>query len=242
VSREAMLARTLVELADTLVDDFELVDLLATLTERCVEVLDVAAVGILLAEPGADLRVMGWSSEALHLVELFELQAQEGPCLDCYRSGDQVVNEDLDAATDRWPRFAPVAIAAGYHAVDAVPMRLRRVVIGALNLFRTEPTSLSDDDVVAAQAIADLATISILQHHAISDAHTDNLQLGAALDTRMIVEQATGIVAERQGIETARAFARIRNHARRNDTRLADVASRIIDGSFNPAALDARGT
>lgn len=242
MTREAVLARTLVELADTLVADFEIVDLLSTLTDRCIEVLDVAAVGVLLAEPGAELQLMGWSSDALHGVELFELQAQEGPCLDCFRTGDPVVDEDLVAAADRWPRFAPVAVAAGYHAVDAFPMRLRREVIGALNLFRNAAASLSEDDVVAAQALADLATIAILQHHVIREADTDNVELRAALETRAIVEQATGIVAERQGIDTARAFARIRNHSRATGARLGDISSRIIDGSFNPVALDRRGT
>jgi GAF domain-containing protein len=242
VLREAVLARALVELADTLVDDFEIVDLLTTLSDRCVEVLDISAAGILLAAPEGDLRVMCSSSEAMQMVELFELQTQEGPCVDCYRSGESVVNDDLANVSDRWPRFAPVAIEAGFRAVDAVPMRLRREVIGALNLFRSEPGSLSTEDLVAAQALADLATIAILQHNAVSQAQVLNAHLSVALNSRVVIEQAKGIVAERQGIDVDRAFTRIRNHARRHNERLDDLAGRIVNGSFDPSALDTRGS
>lgn len=242
MSREAMLARTMVELADTLVDDFDIVDLLSTLSDRCVEVLDVAAVGIVLAEPGTDLRVMASSSEATRELEASALETQEGPGWDCHRSGDRVVAEDLAAATGRWPQFAPAAVAAGFQAVVAVPMRLRAVVIGAVDLFRRGPTSLSEDDIIAAQALADLATIAILQHHAIREVHDDNVQLGAALRNRVVIEQATGMVAERQGVDPGRAFARIRNHAQTHGLPIVDIASAIIDGSFNAEALDTRGT
>ena len=171
----------MVELADSLVDDFDIVELLTTLTERCVEVLDIAASGIMLAAPGGELRAMTSSNEAMRVVELFELQSQEGPCLDCFQSGRPVVNQDLAALNGRWPRFAPVAVAAGFRAADAIPMRLRGTVIGALNLFRTEAGSLNDDDVAVAQALADVATIAILQHRNASDLDVVNAQLRTAL-------------------------------------------------------------
>ena len=158
MTREAVLARTMVELADSLVDDFDIVDLLTTLSERCVDVLDIAAAGVMLAAPDGELRVMTSSSEAMRVVELFELQSQQGPCLDCYRTGRPVVNEDLATVNGRWPRFSVVAEMAGFRAADAIPMRLRGQVIGALNLFRTETGSLNDDDVLVAQALADVAT------------------------------------------------------------------------------------
>src|SRR5438874_11124344 len=139
VTREARLARTLVELADTLVDDFDVVELLTMLTDRCVEVLDVSAAGLMLVAAEGDLRVMASSSEAMRVLELFELQSQEGPCLDCYRSGEPVLNQDLAGAHGRWPRFAPVAVDDGFRSAYALPLRLRDVVIGALNLFLTEP-------------------------------------------------------------------------------------------------------
>ena len=194
--REALLARTMVELADTLVDDFDIVDLLTT-CERCVEVFDIAAAGIMLVAADGDLRVMTSSSEAMRVVELFELQAQEGPCLDCYRSGAPVVHADLAAAT-AVAALRPVALAAGFRAADAIPMRLRRQVIGALNLFRTETGSLSGDDVAVAQALADIATIAILQHRTALDAHAVNDQLTQALNWRIVIEQAKGMIAERK--------------------------------------------
>ena len=161
-----MLARTLVELADTLVADFDVVELLTLLADRCVDVLDVAAAGLMLAAPDGDLRVMASSSEAMRVLELFELQAQEGPCLDCYRTGEPVVNQDLAAVDGRWPRFAAEALAAGFRSVHALPMRLRGTIIGALNLFHVEPGDMRRADVDAAQALADVATIAILQHRA----------------------------------------------------------------------------
>ena len=166
MSREALLARTLVELADTLVDDFDVVELLTRLADRCVDVLDVAAAGLMLVAPDGDLRVMASSSEAMRLLELFELQAHEGPCLDCYRTGQPVVNQDLATVNGRWPRFAAEALAAGFHSVHALPLRLRGTVIGALNLFHIEPGEMRPADVDAAQALADVATIAILQHRA----------------------------------------------------------------------------
>ena len=147
MTRESVLARTMVELADNLVDDFDIVELLSTLSERCVDVLDIAAAGIMLADADGNLRAMTSSNEAMRIVELFEIQSQEGPCLDCYRTGQPVVNQDLTTVNGRWPRFAPVAVDAGFLAADAIPMRLRGQIIGALNLFRTETGSLDDDDV-----------------------------------------------------------------------------------------------
>ena len=138
MSRESVLARTMVELADTLVDDFDIVDLLTMLADRCVDVLDASAAGIMLGGPDGQLQLMTSSNEAIRVVELFELQSAEGPCWDCFYSGRPVVNHDLATASDRWPNFAPVAVDAGFRGSDAIPMRLRGNVIGALNLFRTE--------------------------------------------------------------------------------------------------------
>jgi transcriptional regulator with GAF, ATPase, and Fis domain len=162
--REALLARTLVELADTLVADFDVVELLTLLADRCVEVLEVGAAGLMLAGPDAELRVMASSSEAMRVLELFELQSKEGPCLDCYLSGKPVVGQDLAGANGRWPRFAAQALASGFHSVQALPLRWRGTVIGAVNLFQDGPGEMHEPDVEAAQALADVATIAILQH------------------------------------------------------------------------------
>ena len=235
MTREALLARTLVELADNLVDDFDIVDLLTTLSDRCVEVLDIAAAGIMLVAPNGELRVMTSSSEAMRVVELFELQSQEGPCLDCYRSGEAVVNHDLAAADSRWPGFAAVALEAGFRSADAVPMRLRSQIIGALNLFRSEPGALNDSDVIVAQALADVATIALLQHRTAVAAEVVNEQLTGALNSRILIEQAKGIIAERHHLDMEQAFARLRTHARNSNQRLSDLAHEVVHGTLDLA-------
>jgi len=236
--REALLARTLVELADTLVDDFDVVELLTLLADRCVEVLDVAAAGLMLVAPDGDLRVMASSSDAMRLLELFELQSQEGPCLDCYRTAEPVVNPDLAADDGRWPRFAPEALAAGFRSVHALPMRLRGVIIGALNLFRTDPGEMGRADVDAAQSLADLATIALLQHRSVRGKQVVNDQLQHALNSRIVIEQAKGIVAERLGLDLDQAFSTLRNHARRHNLRLVSLARDVIDGELAAGSLD----
>jgi GAF domain-containing protein len=234
-----MLARALVELADTLVADFDVVELLTRLADRCVEVLGVGAGGLMLAGPDGELRVMASSSEAMRVLELFELQTKEGPCLDCYRSGLPVMQADLSERSGRWPRFAAETLAAGFQSVQALPMRLRGTVIGALNLFHVEPGAMPSADVEAAQALADIATIAILQHRASLEAQVLNQQLQHALNSRIVVEQAKGMVSERSGLNMELAFSALRTYARNHNLRLADVAASVIDGSLAPSALGA---
>ena len=238
MSREEKLSRTLVELADTLVADFDVVELLTLLTSRCVDVLDVDTAGLMLVAPEGDLRVMASSSETMRVLELFELQSQEGPCLDCYRTGHPVVNQDLEATGGRWPRFAPETLAAGFRTVHSLPMRLRGVVIGALNLFSVEARDLSKADLDAAQAMADVATIAILQHRAALEAQILNEQLNYALNSRIVIEQAKGMVAEREGFNMEEAFSMLRNHARNHNLRLVDVARDIITTKLSVSSLD----
>lgn len=238
MTREAVLATTLVELADTLVDDFDVVDLFTRLADRCVEVLDVEAAGIMLAAADGQLRVMASSSEAMRVLELFEIQAQEGPCLDSHRTGLPVVNQDLAAVNGRWPRFAPEALAAGFRSVHALPMRLRGSVIGALNLFRTGPGEMAPPDIAVAQAFADVATIAILQHRAAQEAQVINEQLTHALNSRIVIEQAKGMVAERLGLDMETSFTALRSHARNHNLRLTDVATSVISGTTPASALD----
>ncbi|HSP01946.1 MAG TPA: GAF and ANTAR domain-containing protein [Acidimicrobiales bacterium] len=239
MTRESVLARTLVELADTLVDDFDVVDLLTLLADRCVEVLDVDAAGIMLAAPDGQLRVMASSSEAMRVLELFEIQAQEGPCLECHRTGRPVVNQDLDAGDGRWPRFAAEALDSGFRAAHALPMRLRGSVIGALNLFRADVGEMGPADIEVAQAFADVATIAILQHRAALEAHVLSQQLTHALNSRVMLEQAKGMVAERLTLDMEQSFSALRNHARSNNLRLSDVAQSVIEGSLAPSDLQA---
>ena len=197
--REALLARTLVDLAHSLVGDFDVVELLTLLTHRCVEVLDVAAAGLMLVDPEGVLRVVASSSDELHLVALFEVQSEEGPGPDCYRSGEPAHEQKLDADNGRWPRFGPLALEAGFRSVHALPLRLRGLTAGALNLFRSEEGPLGNADVVAAQALADVATMAILQHCAPPRADILREQLNRELDSRSVIQQASGILAERAG-------------------------------------------
>ena len=236
--REVLLARALVELADTLVDDFDVVDLLVQLVERCVEVLDVSAAGLMLVAPEGDLRLAASSSEAMRVVELFELQSQEGPCLDCYHAGEPVVNQDLAVVNGRWPNFAPVALEAGFRSVHALPLRLRGQVIGAVNLFRTDEGAMDEIDVLAGQALADMATIAILQHRAAAESQVLNEQLNFALNSRIVIEQAKGVVSERASIDMEESFSRLRRYARNHNLRLVDVAQQVIDRTLDSAALD----
>lgn len=240
--RETLLAKTLVKLADTLVADFDVVDLLTLLADSCVDVLDVGAAGLMLAAPDGELRVMASSSEAMRVLELFEVQAQEGPCFDCYRTGQPVVNEDLATVDGRWPRFAPEALAAGFQSVHALPMRLRGTVIGALNLFHVDRGEMRRADLDAAQALADVATIAILQHRAALEAHVLSDQLNHALNSRIVIEQAKGMVAERRNLDMADSFGLLRGYARNNNRRLVDVASDLIAGRLAAAALDQPAT
>lgn len=237
IAREEQLARTLVELADTLVVNFDVVELLTVLADRCVDVLGVGAAGLMLAAPDGGLRVMASSSEAMRLLELFELQSEEGPCLDCYRAGKPVAEADLTLGKSRWPTFSAEALNAGFRSVHALPMRLRGTVIGALNLFYVEPGEMPQVDVDSAQALADVATIAILQHRANLEAQVLNEQLHNALNSRIVIEQAKGMVAEREHLNMEQSFDALRYYARNHNCRLAEVAGAVIDGSLSVSAL-----
>ena len=238
MAREALLARTLVELADSLVADFDVVDLLTLLADRCVDFFDVGAAGLMLASPDGQLRVIASSSDAMRVLELLEVQSDEGPCVDCFRSGQPVVNRTLDEVERRWPRFGPKAVEAGFRSVHALPLRLRGQTIGALNMFRVDEGQMDEADVAAAQALADVATITILAHRSVRDGQVLNEQLSEALNTRIVIEQAKGVVAERTGVDMEQAFARLRRHARSHCLRLTDVAHAVSSKALPVASLD----
>jgi transcriptional regulator with GAF, ATPase, and Fis domain len=226
-----LLSETFVELTDTMVAGFDVIDFLHVLTDRSVQLLDVSAAGLLLADPRGELRVVAASSEAARLLELFQLQNDQGPCLDCFRSGRPVTAADLAAEAARWPRFAPAAGQAGFAAVQALPMRLREQVIGALNLFRASPGTFDPADVRVGQALADVATISLLQERNMRHSDTLNEQLQTALNSRVVIEQAKGKLAERLGLDMGQAFNLLRDYARARNLRLSALAQAFIDGS-----------
>jgi GAF domain-containing protein len=239
MTREALLGRTFVELADSLVDDFDVVDLLSLLADRCVDVLDVSAAGVILVSPAGDLKVVASSSEAMRILEVFEQQTDEGPCVDCVRTGQPVVSGSLERDAERWPRFAPKALAAGFASAQALPMRLRGTVIGAINMFQTSDGEMREADTAVAQAFADVATIAVLAHRAADDAQRLTDQLTLALNTRIVLEQAKGVVAEGANLDMEAAFARLRRHARNHNLRLTDVAADVASKALTLDGLDA---
>lgn len=231
------LARTMVQLADTLVDDFDVVEFLTGLANECVTLLDVSAAGLTLLGVEGDLRTIAASSETTEMLELLELQTNEGPSVDCFRLGLPVVCEDLSQAGDRWERFAPEAVRAGFRSVHAVPMRHRGTVIGALLLFCDVPGVLGAEERSTAQALADMAAIGVLHHQALVEARLLNEQLQRALDSRVVIEQAKGIIADRLGIDVEDAFSRLRAHARAHRQRLVAAADDVVRGRLSPLSL-----
>jgi GAF domain-containing protein len=238
MARESLLIATLVELADNLVDDFDVIDVLTVLSLRCVEAIDVDAAGVMLASPGGDLQFIATSSESMRVLELLQIQADEGPCVDCYKDGKAIINHELANSDQRWPNFTPRAVALGFHSVHCLPMRLRGRTIGALNFFRKETGLLDEEDVVLAQGLADVATIAILQHRTSLDAKTLNVQLTNALDSRIIIEQAKGKVAQATGTGMDEAFNRLRVHSRNHNLGLTTIASMVVEGSLASDDLD----
>ena len=234
MTREADVVWSLVEMADTLVDDYDVVDLLTGLADRCVNLLGVSAAGVMLASPEGSLGLVASSSEAMRLLELFELQAQEGPCLDAFHTGQRVGHENLQSGSGSWPSFSAAALQAGFQSALALPLRLREATLGALNLLSVSQAPMDEADVIVARAFADLATLSIVQHRAAAEAQRLNEQLSSALTSRVVIEQAKGVISERAGVEPAEAFSRLRAYARNHNLRLTDIAQAAIDGTLDP--------
>jgi GAF domain-containing protein len=232
MARIDLLGQTFVQLADSLVDDFDIIDLLTLLADRSVELLDVQAAGILLADTDGNLRVMAASSEQVRLLELFQLQNDEGPCLEAFSSGTLVVETNLRNALERWPRFTPYAVGAGFVSVYALPLRLRSVVIGALNLFRTTVDPMAEGDLALAQALGDVASIAILQDYAAQEGRLLAGQLQRALDSRVAIEQAKGMLAERARVDMDEAFELLRRYARTTNRLLTVVANDLVHGTL----------
>jgi transcriptional regulator with GAF, ATPase, and Fis domain len=231
--REQRLAEVFVELADTLVEEFDVVDFLQTLTERCVELVDTDAAGLMLDDQRGNLRVIAYTDESTRLLELFELQKAEGPCLDCFATGQVIANVDLTASRSRWPVFTEAALGSGFAYSHALPLRLRRQVVGALNLFTVERRALTDDHLAVAQGMADIATISLLHERALRDQVVLAEQLQTALHSRILIEQAKGVLSARAVISVGEAFTRMRTHARRTGEPLTTVAEAIVTGALD---------
>jgi transcriptional regulator with GAF, ATPase, and Fis domain len=236
------LAEVLVEVADTLVDEFDVIDFLHMVTAHTSELVQGGAAGLLLADQDGRVQLMAASNERAKLLELFQLQAHEGPCQDCYRTGQAVVNADLTAAGEFWPHFAPRAVAAGFRSVHAFPLRLRHTVIGALNLFDGEAGRMAPADVRIIQAVADIATIGLLQERAIRQAEVLTEQLQIALNSRVVIEQAKGALSQIHSLSCDEAFDLLRAYARTHRQRLGEVAQAITDDPTSLPELTTPGS
>ena len=230
-NRETWLAEVFVELADTLTVEFDLIEFLSVLCERCAELLEGPQVGVMLSDARGKLRHVASSTEDMRVVELLELQHDEGPCLDCFKTSAAVLNEALEPIRDRWPSFAPDALAAGFPMVSALPLQLRDEVIGAMNIFHVDAEPLDPVDVRLAQALADIATVGLLQQRAITKTTELATQLQTALNHRITIEQAKGMVSAELGVGVDEAFGLLRSFARSHNLHLVDVATEVLNRS-----------
>jgi GAF domain-containing protein len=237
MTREERIVETFVELADTMVDHFDVIEFLHRLVERSLELMDCAEVGLLLANAGGNLQVMASSSERSEALELLQSQTEEGPCFDCYRDSVPVFSENLLSDSERWPMFALAAVQSGINSVHAIPMRVHGRTIGALNLFRAGTGRLAERDVPLGQGMADIAAVALIQERAMRESRGVVQQLQSALNSRVLIEQAKGVLAERGNVSVDVAFASIRAFARTHNARLGDVARDVIDGRLDAAAL-----
>ena len=227
-TRESKLSTAFVKLADTLVTEFDVVDLLHWLVEQCTDILDTQAGGLMLADPTGQLQLVASTSEEAELVEIFQLAAGEGPCLDCFRTGTPVTVGNIEADGGSWPTFSAEALKFGFRSIHATPLRLRGQVIGTMNLFSDHVGALVSEDIAVAQALADVATIGILQERHIRSANVVTEQLQRALDSRILIEQAKGILATTMNTTMNNAFAIMRTYARDRNLPLRQVADDVI--------------
>lgn len=221
-----------VSLADSLVGPFDVIELLSSLTSECAHLLDVASAGLLLADRSDLLHVVAASSEATRSLELFQVQRDEGPCLDCYRSGSAVNVPDLEAETGRWPQFVPAARQRGLVSVHAVPMRIHDQILGTLGLFGTTVGALNDDDLRLGQALAHVASVALFAGNAATDRDAVNGQLQIALESRVVIEQAKGAIAQHANVDMDEAFASLRSYSRNHNEKLSAVARAIAARSL----------
>lgn len=229
-SREDRLVETFVNVADSLVAEYDIVDLLQTLVDECADIFDASAAGILLVAPDGGLEVVVSTNESSDFLGIVQAKSGDGPCVEAITTGRAVSIDDLEAVDAQWSYFADQALRSGYRSIHAIPMRLRDATIGSLNLFRATTGHLGEADIVAAQALADVATISILQERALRESDLARQQLQRALDSRIVIEQAKGVLAQRHGIDMGSAFDLIRRHARSTHLRLGQAAEDIVSG------------
>jgi len=207
-------------------------DVLQHLGDRSLELLGVAGVGVLLVDDG-ELTVATTNSELGEAAERLEVETGEGPCVDALRAGAVVTVPDLAEVAHRYPTFAPKALAAGVHSVHGLPLSGRGEMVGVLNVVHSEPLDLPAGDLAMAQMLADVAVsyiISVRMHEQSSRLAS---QLQRALDTRVVIEQAKGMLAERHGEPLTTAFDRLRQRARSTNMTVRDVAAGVVSGELS---------
>ncbi|QWF20207.1 GAF and ANTAR domain-containing protein [Nocardioides sp. LMS-CY] len=235
--RERDIIHAFVGLSNELVEEYDVVEMLSLLTMNCAGLLNVASAGLLLADGQGTLHLVASSSERTHHLEVFQLQREEGPCLDCYAVGEPVIVPDLATEERRWPQFCGAAVAAGFRSVHALPMRLRETPLGTLGLFGVEVGQLDDDDLALAQALVHVASVAIVNERSAADLATVNAQLQHALTSRIVLEQAKGVIAHTAGVEMEDAFAILRRYARDHGRRLSEVAAEVVNRELPGQAL-----
>lgn len=228
-SRDQRIAEAFVAVADTLTEGFDVIEMLHTLVSECVGLLDVDAGGLLLADPSGDLQLVASTSEQAQLVEVMQLSAGAGPCVDCFQSGAAVTVADIAEHRDRWPVFTDAALREGFTAVFATPLRLRGQTLGAMNLFSKAPGGPTSQDAILAQALADIATIGILNERSLRESHLLAEQLQFALESRVFIEQAKGVLAVVASLDMDHAFIALRDYARSHRMTLRDVAQQVVE-------------
>lgn len=235
--REHEIIRAFVDLSNELVDDYDLVDMLSQLTAHCAGLLDISSAGLLLADGRGVLHLMASSSERTHHLEVFQLQREEGPCLDCFHERRPIKVADLDAAKERWPQFCEAASIVGIKSVHALPMRLKDNVLGTLGLFGSEVGPMEEDDLELAQALVHVASVAIINERSANDRATVNSQLEHALTSRVVVEQAKGVLAHAGGLDMDAAFAVLRRYARDHSRKLSEIAAEVVSRVLPQEAL-----
>jgi transcriptional regulator with GAF, ATPase, and Fis domain len=231
--RQSAVVAAFVHLSDTLVAGYDVIEFLHYLIDRYIALVDIDEAGVMLATPSGNLQAVAASTEKIRLLELFEIQNADGPCLDAYGTGRTVVAPDLSQEVERWPSFANQALSSGFRSAHSIPMRLRDTTIGAVNLLRAKTGDLEQTDAELARALADIATVGVLQERAISESTSTAKALQHALTSRITIEQAKGILAERSNLSIDEAFEWLRGHARRNQLGLTGVAEQVVAGTLD---------
>ncbi|MET0989621.1 MAG: GAF and ANTAR domain-containing protein [Glaciihabitans sp.] len=227
-TREGRLAAAFVTLADTLVVDYDVVELLQRLVDTCADLLGASAVGLLLTAAGGDLEVVAVTNDESRLVTLIRTHSASGPTGQALATGRPVSVSDISAMGGDMAPFRDEATSLGFGAMDAFPLRLRGSVIGVLTLLRTESRQLTPEDTSVAQGLADIATIGILHERALRESDVVQKQLQHALGSRVVIEQAKGVIAQTRGVEMVEAFRLLREYARAHNRGLREVAERVV--------------